>query len=115
MFGKGPAALMRIYTDERAKGDSGPLFQTIVEMARTGGIAGCTLIRGTVGFGESKSVQRASILDLSGNLPLIIELVDDVTSLRGFMKLLEGARDIGLVTLQEIEVLHYGGANQIAG
>lgn len=51
---------------------------------------------------------RASILDLSGNLPLVIEIVDEEARLRAFPPTLEGMRDIGLVTLEAIEVLHYG-------
>lgn len=103
----GKAALMRIYTDERAKGDDGPLFTSIVERARTAGIAGATVLRAVAGFGESKSVQRASILDLSGNLPLIIEIVDDEVTLRAFLDQLQGLSDIGLVTLEAIEVMHW--------
>ena len=105
----GKAAIMRIYTDERAKSDDGPLYTAIVKQARDGQIAGATVLRGAVGYGESRNVQRASILDLSGNLPLVIELVDEEAKLRAFLTTLEGMRDIGLVTLEPLEVLHYGG------
>lgn len=105
----GRAALMRVYTDERAKCDEGPLYRVVVDKARQAGIAGATVLRGAVGFGESKHIQRASILDLSGNLPLVIELVDEDAALRAFLPMLEGMTDIGLVTLEPIEILHYGG------
>lgn len=108
MRATGNAKLMRIYTDERAKADGRPLYQTIVERARVAKIAGATVLRGAVGFGESGNVQRASILDLSGNLPLVIELVDEEDKLRAFLPTLEGMEDIGLVTLEAVEVLHYG-------
>ncbi len=110
----GTVALMRIYTDERAKDGGSPLYQGIVERALKAGIAGATVLRAVVGFGASGHVQRASILDLSGNLPLVIELVDEEAKLRELWKTLEGLRDIGLVTLEEIEVLHYGGAEVLA-
>ena len=100
---------MRIYTDERAKGEHGPLYDTIVKRARDAEIAGATVLRGVIGFGIDGRIQRASILDLSGNLPLTIELVDDEEKLRAFFERLEGLTDIGLVTLQEIDVLHYDG------
>ena len=104
----GKAALMRIYTDERAKGESHPLYAAIVEKARAAHLAGATVLRAVVGFGESGHVQRASILDLSGNLPLVVELVDDEDKLRAFLPTLEGMTDIGLVTLEAVQVLHYG-------
>ncbi len=109
----GSASLMRIYTDERAKGDSGPLYQAIVERAREAHIAGATVLRGAVGFGQSAQIHRASVLDLSGNLPLVIELVDDEAKLRAFFASLNGLADVGLVTFHALEVLHYGGREAI--
>ena len=113
MLGKGKAGLMRIYTDERAKADGTPLYESVVERARKAGLAGATVLRGAVGFGESGNVQRASILDLSGNLPLTIELVDDEEKLRAFYRSIHGLKDIGLVTLQPVEVLHYDGGRPL--
>lgn len=113
---QGRRAVMRIYTDEKAKGDDrfqGPLYNAIVKHAREQKIAGATVLRGVVGFGIDGHVQRASILDLSGNLPLTIELVDDEDKLRAFFRSIHGLKDIGLVTLQEIEVLHYDGGQPI--
>ena len=112
---EGHRAVMRIYTDERAKGEHGPLHTAIVEKAREAGLAGATVLRGVVGFGIGGHVQRASILDLSGNLPLTIEIVDAEDKLRAFFKTLEGLSDIGLVTLQAVEVLHYDGGVPVAG
>ena len=116
---KGRAALMRLYTDEKARGGaedgSGPLYNAIVERARAAKIAGATVIRGVVGFGIAGHVQRASILDLSGNLPLVVELVDDEQTLRDFFATLAGLRDIGLVTIQIVDVLHHDGGKPIAG
>ena len=105
---QGKIGMMRIYTDERAKGDDGPLYSSIVEKARQAHLAGATVLRGAIGFGESGHVQRASILDLSGNLPLVIEIVDEEAKLRAFLPTLEGMSDIGLVTLEAVDVLHYG-------
>ena len=111
----GRRAVMRIYTDERAKGEHGVLYDTIVKRARDAQIAGATVLRGVIGFGIDGHVQRASILDLAGNLPLTIELVDDEDKLRAFFKSMEGLTDIGLVTLQELEVLHYDGGTPVGG
>ncbi len=111
---EGHSALMRLYTDERAKGDGGPLYNDIVKKARDAKIAGATVMRGVVGFGIDGNVQRASILDLSGNLPLVIELVDDEAKLREFLSSLSGLSDIGLVTIQSVEVLHYDGGKAVS-
>ena len=110
---QGQASIMRLYTDERAKGDDGPLYNSIVKRAREAKIAGATVLRGAVGFGIDGHIQRASILDLSGNLPLVVELVDAEDKLRAFFQTLRGITDVGLVTLQPVEVLHYDGGKSL--
>lgn len=104
------AALLRIYTEERAKNGGKPLYEALILKARDDGLAGATVLRGSMGFGESHHIHNANILDLSANLPLVIEIVDDEAKLRTFVAALGEMRDIGLVTLEKVEVLHYGKA-----
>ena len=99
---------MRIYTDESARVGHKSLFEAIVCKARDEGIAGATVLRGPMGFGHTHRIQNASILNLSGNLPLVIEIVDSEEKLRAFLGTLESMKDIGLVTLEKVEVLHLG-------
>jgi uncharacterized protein len=100
------AALMRIYTDESARAGHKSLFEAIVCKARDDGIAGATVLRGPMGFGHTHRIQNASILNLSGNLPLVIEIVDTEEKLRAFLTTLESMEDIGLVTLERVEIIH---------
>jgi uncharacterized protein len=102
----GKAALLRIYTDESARARHKALFEAIVTKARDEGIAGATVLRGPMGFGHSHRIQNASILNLSGNLPVVIEIVDTEVRLREFLASLEDMKDIGLVTLEKVEILH---------
>jgi PII-like signaling protein len=102
------AALMRIYTDESARSGSKSLFEAIVLKARDQGLAGATVLRGPMGFGHSHRIRNASILNLSGSLPLVIEIVDTDERLREFLGTLESMKDIGLVTLEKVEILHHG-------
>jgi uncharacterized protein len=104
------AALLRIYTEERSRADHKPLYEMIVLKARHDGLAGATVLRGPMGFGESHKIHTAKIIDLSDNLPLVIEIVDAEDKLRAFVASLEGLRDVGLVTLEKVDVLHYGKA-----
>ena len=84
------------------------MFEAIVCKARDDGLAGATVLRGPMGFGHSHRIQNASILNLSGNLPLVIEIVDTEVKLREFLDTLESMKDIGLVTLEKVEILHHG-------
>jgi PII-like signaling protein len=102
------AALMRIYTEEAARDGGRPLYEAIVLRARQAGLAGATVLRGPMGFGQSARIHNANILDLAANLPMVIEIVDAEEKLRAFLPTLEGLRDIGLVTFEKVEVVHYG-------
>lgn len=102
------AALLRIYTEEAARDGHQPLYQAIVLKARDQKVAGVTVLRGSMGYGQSTHLHNANILDLSGNLPLVIEIVDQEDKLRQFVASLDTTKDIGLVTLEKVEVLHYG-------
>jgi PII-like signaling protein len=104
----GQVALMRIYTDEKARAGHKALFEAIVLKARDEGLAGATVLRGPMGFGHSHHIHTASILNLSESLPVVIELVDDEEKLKHFCNTLESFEDIGLVTLEKVQVLHYG-------
>lgn len=100
------AAMLRIFTDESARDGHRALFECIVKSARDQGIAGATVLRGPMGFGASAHIHNANILDLSANLPLVIEIVDAEEKLRALFASLQNLKDIGLVTIEKVEVLH---------
>lgn len=102
------SALLRLYTDERARDGRRALYEEIVRKARDHGVSGATVLRGLMGFGQSQTIHNASILDLAANLPLVIEMVDTEERLRAFMEKLDDLTEVGLVTLEQVEVLHYG-------
>jgi PII-like signaling protein len=104
------AMLLRIYTEEGKQDGGRPLYEAIVLKAREMGLAGATVLRGPMGFGQSHAIHTAKILDLSARLPLVIEIVDGEDSIRAFLKALDGMRDLGLVTTEKVEVVRYGAA-----
>ncbi|HWA63380.1 MAG TPA: DUF190 domain-containing protein [Caulobacteraceae bacterium] len=99
------ALLLRIYTEEGKLHDGRPLYEAIVLAARGAGLAGATVLRGPMGYGRSHAIHTAKILDLSAKLPLVIEIVDDEAKVRDFAGALDAYADIGLVTLERVEVL----------
>ncbi len=76
------------------------------------GMAGATVLRGPMGFGKSSRLHTSKILRLSGDLPLIIEIVDSEEKINAFLPILDRMMGGGLVTLEKARVLHYrtGGA-----
>ena len=102
------AVLLRIFTSEATRYDHRPLYEAIILKAREAGLAGATVLRGPMGYGASAHIHNANILELSNNLPLVIEIVDSEDKLRAFLPTLDAMSDIGLVTFEKVEVVHYG-------
>ncbi|MGA2951792.1 MAG: DUF190 domain-containing protein [Caulobacteraceae bacterium] len=101
------AVLLRIYTEEARRSGGRPLYEDIVLKARAAGLAGATVLRGPMGYGSHGKLHSAKIIDLSGNLPLVIEIVDTEDKVRTFADQLREIEDLGLVTLERVEVIHW--------
>ncbi len=102
------AVLLRIYTEEGRMSGHRPLYEAIVFKARDLGLAGATVLRGPMSFGHSHAIRTAKILDLSARLPLVIEIVDSADKIQSLLDAFEDMGDVGLVTRETVEVLHYG-------
>jgi PII-like signaling protein len=102
------ALLLRIFIGEDDRDGDRPLYEAIVLKARELHLAGATVLRGAMGFGQSSRLHTTKILRLSQDLPLVIEIVDAEEKIRGFLTVLEGLMGSGLVTLERVEVLRYG-------
>src|SRR5579864_8436648 len=102
------AVLLRIYTEEGKMSGHRPLYEDIVVRARGAGLAGATVLRGPMGYGLHAKIHTAKILDLSAKLPLVIEMIDEEAKIRAFLAELDSIADLGLVTLEKVEVVHYG-------
>lgn len=108
MLDKGSkAVLLRIYIGESDRYKGKPLFLYLIEFLRKNGLYGATAIRGITGFGATSRVHTASILRLSVDLPVIIEVVDSKEKVEEIKPMLEEIIDGGLVTEQEVEICFY--------
>jgi PII-like signaling protein len=102
------AVLARIFIGEDDRHDGQPLYEAIVLKAREVGLAGATVLRGPMGFGHSSRLHTAKILQLSEDLPLVIEIVDSPDRIDAFLPLLDAMMGSGLITLEKVKVLRYG-------
>ena len=102
------ALLLRIFFGEDDKFENRPLYEAIVMTARENHLAGATVLRGPMGFGQSSRLHTAKILRLSGDLPMIIEIVDSEDKIKAFLPTLDAMMPSGLVTLEKVQVLQYG-------
>ena len=102
------AVLLRIFLGEDDRFQHKPLYEAIVLKAREQQLAGATVLRGPMGFGQSSRLHTAKILRLSENLPVIVEIVDSKEKIDAFLPLLDPMMGSGLVTMETLRVLRYG-------
>ena len=104
------AVLLRIFIGESDRWEQKPLYEAIVLRALELHLAGATVLRGPMGFGKSSRLHTAKILRLSTDLPLVIEIVDSEERINAFLPELQKMVGGGLVTLENVKAIHYGGA-----
>jgi PII-like signaling protein len=102
------ALLLRIFIGESDRYRHRPLYEAIVLKARELRMAGATVLRGPMGYGASSRLHTAKIIQLSMDLPLVVEIVDTEEKINGFLPVLDEMMNGGLVTLEKARVIHYG-------
>ncbi len=99
--------MLRVIVGEAQRYEGMPLYEWIVVTARKEGIAGATVYRGIMGFGANSRIKTSSILRLSEDLPMIIELIDRREELENLLDILDPALCGGLVTLEKMRIQMY--------
>ncbi|MCR4421223.1 MAG: DUF190 domain-containing protein [Exilispira sp.] len=99
--------LLRIFIGESDKYKGKPLYEVIVQKSRELHLAGATVIRGILGYGADSRMHKAKLLDLSEDLPIIIEIVDSQENIDKLIPFLDETVTEGLITLEEVKVIKY--------
>ena len=101
---EGEALLLRVFLGESDRYEGRPLYEAIVLEARRRGLSGATVLKGFMGFGAHSRIHTAKILQLSEDLPVV---VDTEEKIQAFLPVLDGMVREGLVTLEKVRVLLY--------
>lgn len=104
---KGERVLMRIHVGERDKHNGKPLYQQIVELLRQRQYAGATVVRGIMGFGASSRMHTDRFLELSTDLPIVIECIETEERIKAILPALDDMIGGGLITLEPAKVIMY--------
>lgn len=103
----GLAKKVTVYIGESDRWQHKPLYMAILEMLKREDCAGATVTRGLAGFGAHSRIHTASLVDLSADLPLVIEWVDNPDRVNRVMPGLKEMVSEGLITVQDVEVVAY--------
>ena len=104
---EGDQWMVRIFIGESDRWKGRPLADALVERLRTEGFAGATVLRGLAGFGARSVVHTTHLLELSHDLPLVIEVVETEERVQRLQAILDEMVTDGLVTLEKVRVLKY--------
>jgi PII-like signaling protein len=100
------ASLLRVFFGESDRVGGRPAAEALLAAAHDAGLGGATLFRGSLGFGADSVVHQPQPFRLSGDLPMVLEVVDDTERIDRFVAELEHLlTGGGLVTVERVAVL----------
>jgi PII-like signaling protein len=100
--------LMRIFVGESDRWERRPLFEALVELFRSEGFAGATVVKGVMGFGRHGAVHSDHILRLAADLPVIVEVIERQERIDEILPRLDEMLQGGLVTMEKARVMRCG-------
>jgi PII-like signaling protein len=103
----GEQQLVRVFIGESDRWHGRPLAEALLERLRAAGFAGATVLRGISGFGAKSVLHTSHLLELSTDLPIVIEVVDAPDRIESLVPILDEMVSEGLVTLEKVRVLKY--------
>jgi PII-like signaling protein len=98
---------VRIYFGESDRCHGQALWSAFLEVLRAEGAAGATVVRGIGGYGAHSLIHTARLVELSSDLPLVLEWVDSDERVQRLLPRLTSMLDGGLVTTEPVEIVRY--------
>jgi PII-like signaling protein len=99
--------LLRVFVGESDTWEGEPLYKAIVMKARELGVAGATVLKGPMGYGANSRVHTSKLLELSTDLPIVIEIVDTADKVQSLLPFLDQCVGEGMITIEAVRVLRY--------
>jgi PII-like signaling protein len=96
--------VLRVFVGETDKYQGVPVYEWLLKKAKEHGLAGGTAVRGIAGFGAHSQMHSSKILDISANLPIVIEIIDMPDKIEQFLPFVEEAIKEGLATIEPAQI-----------
>ncbi len=110
----GEQILVRIFIGESDRWKGHPLADALIERLRREGFAGATVLHGVAGFGAHSVLHTSSLLRLSQDLPILIEVVESEEKAQQLLSVLDEMVPEGLVTMEKVRVVKYAAGRAAA-
>jgi CBS domain-containing protein len=96
-----------IYIGESDHYQGKALYMALLQLLKKEGGSGATVVRGLAGFGAKSRIHTATIVDLSTDLPIRVEWVDQPEVVERLLPQVRQMVDDGLITVEEVDVVQY--------
>ncbi len=106
----GKATRLTVLIKEDERWHHRPLYTEIVHRAHQAGLAGASVFRGIEGYGASSVLHTTRLLELSSDLPIVIEIVDREDRIDAIVPVLDEMVGDGLMTVERVHVVDYRGS-----
>ena len=100
--------LLRIYIAESERINEKPAYKFLVDFFMAQGLPGCTVFRGMVGYGHEYKLRTVDVLNLSLDLPIVIDVVGTEEQIMAIVPEVEAMVKHGLVTVQNVRMGQHG-------
>ncbi len=110
MHKESTGSLLRIFIGESDKYEGKNLYRYLANYLRENEYAGITVLRGITGFGKASIINSSDLLELSSDLPVVIEITDTEENIERLKDLFEETGMIGsaLITEEKVKIIQYG-------
>ena len=103
----GPARRLRIFIGEADRVKCTPLYHVLVVKAKEMDMAGVTVLKGIEGFGADSRIKTSRLVDVSSDLPVIVEIVDSEEYINRYLLEIDNLLTKGMMTIDDVEIIKY--------
>jgi CBS domain-containing protein len=107
LFTEKKAKRLTIYIGESDQWRGKSLYIALLETLKSNGMAGATVLRGIAGFGAHSVVHTSTILRLSLDQPLTVNVIDTPEKIENILNVIAPMVGEGLIILEDVEVVKY--------
>jgi CBS domain-containing protein len=104
---QGKALRVTIYIGESDRYQGKSLYMALLHFLKQKGAAGATVGRGLAGFGAHSRIRTATLVDLSSDLPIRVEWVDQPELVERLLPQVRQMVNDGLITVETVDVVQY--------
>jgi len=104
---EGKAKMLRVIVSEDDKWEEEPLYEAIIKRFIMMDIAGATVYKAIAGYGPHRRFHKKRTLTSTGELPILITVVDSEENINKILPILEDMVQEGIVILSDVNVIKY--------